>query len=116
MGEGATSRPSRNVGSQHFLDAALSDLGRRVSTDVAPHTSVDAQAALTPNSIREIADRVGRMQCHSGNTQSAAQKRRKPLKNQLKKARQRVDWANRTVDWVVFEDVLEEVQAHGGQP
>ena len=34
------------------------------------------------------------------------------MKERLKKARQRVDWARGTVEWITFDDVLDEVQAH----
>jgi hypothetical protein len=60
--------------------------------------------------VDQLAGRVRKLQGHAGNNQAAAQKR-KTLKDQLKKARQRVDWDRCAVEWVVFEDVLGEVQA-----
>ena len=65
-------------GQSALLDAALVSLSlpQQVSTDVA---------------LSRLACRVGRMQGHAGNKQVAAQKKRKPLKDRLEKARHRVD-------------------------
>ena len=99
-------------GQAALLEEALSDLGRRGSTDVAPRTSVDAAAALTPNIKAELVDRVGRMQNTVGKS-GCRTETETPLTDRLEKARQRVNWVHRTMEWVIFEDVLEEVQLQG---
>ena len=38
----------------------------------------------------------------------------KPIKKQLKKARQRVDWASSSLQWMLFEDVLNYAKVHEG--
>jgi hypothetical protein len=88
-------------GQAELMDAALSKFG----------TAVENKEAAAPNIADEVAERVSRLQNHPGKAQFAATKRKHPLKDQLKKARQRVNWDQQMVEWVTFQDILDEVQA-----
>ena len=75
------------------------------------HVAASSSSANTPE---HVAAAVAKMQGHAGNRQVAVQKVKKPIKERVNKARQRVDWANRFLQWTLFEYVLNYVIVHEG--
>ena len=88
-------------GQSVLLNHAISVLGKR-STDHGSPDVVDVARAA-----------ISRMQSSPGRQQVVREKRKRPVADQLKKTRQRVNWATGKMEWVVFEDILTEVQAKG---
>ena len=63
-----------------------------------------------PTNIHELSARIDQMQSTPGVNQVATKKRNRPFKDQLKKTKQCMKWADARVEYVVFEDVLKTVQ------
>ena len=97
-------------GQASLLEAALSAF--RADNTVASTTG--AASSSTPYFPAQLAAQVNQMQGHAGNRQVEAQRVTKPIKEQLKKARQRVDWASSSLQWMLFEDVLNYAKVHEG--
>ena len=54
----------------------------------------------SPLILAESRAAIARMQGHNGTNQVLLAKRKRPVNDQLKKARQRVNWATGTLEWV----------------
>ena len=93
------------LGQDSLLQEALYGLQRNNSGDALEGTSASSRRASVV-----LGEMVGRMQGHAGNRQVQTRKATKPIKERLKKARQRIDWASYTAEWVLFDDVLTSVK------
>ena len=101
-------------GQSRLLDHALSAFSAASgSRKGAGLTSSEGGCARDcPDIVAAARAAVGRMQSHAGTQQIAAKKRKRPVKDQLKKAKQRLNWSARAMEWVLFEDVLMEAREY----
>ena len=87
-------------GQRILLDQALSAFGP--SAGMSRGSDRDSWSGESALDYRQIFDdtktKVARMQSHAGENQRATKKRKRPMKDQLKKTRQRVNWTTSTVD------------------
>ena len=78
------------------LDPCLRGGPRPTNSSAAPPWD----SSGSPEILAETRAAVSRMQSHAGRGQVLAAKRKRPVRDQLKKARQRVNWSTRTLEWV----------------
>ena len=93
-------------GQSELIRCALAELP---CSAVPPTSAAKPVSNLQPDVIA-LSATIDAMQGTPGVTQVATKKRHRPLKDQLKKTRQRVNWTENTLQYVVFEDILQGME------
>ena len=88
-------------GQAELLSYAVSVLGNRRTNNGSPEIVDGARACILS------------MQSTRGREQVRREKRKRPVIDQLKKTRQRINWSTGETELVVFKDILTEVWASG---